>query len=30
MSPGHEADLSNIFFAKSSSADYERLCSVDF
>ena len=29
MSPGHEADLSNMFFAKSSSADLERLCSLD-
>ena len=29
MSPGHEADLSNMFFAKSSSADLEGLCSLD-
>ena len=29
MSPGHEADLSNMFFAKSSRADLERLYSLD-
>ena len=29
MSHGHDADLSNMFFAKSSSADLERLCSLD-
>ena len=29
MSPGHEADFTNMFFAKSTVADYERLCSLD-
>ncbi len=29
MSPGLEADLSNMFFAKSSTADYEKLVSLN-
>lgn len=29
MSPGHEADFTTMFFAKSTAADYERFCSLD-
>ncbi len=29
MSPGKEADLSNIFLAQTSSSDYELLCRMD-
>ena len=29
MSPGHEADFTNMFFTKSKAADYERLCLLD-